>query len=105
MKLIVILIIFILSIQFVSGEDLQEPQGVATSLFKGKTYVKNPLDLRDPFKRKINKKSHQQRVTKNHEVGIYSNQIDRIEDKPIESIRIVGVITGEKRMAMAKMCN
>ena len=75
----------------------------AFNLFKSKTYVKNPMDLRDPFKRKINKKKGARANVKSQESGIYSNQPDRIEDKPIESIRIIGVMIGKERRAMAKI--
>lgn len=61
------------------------------------------MDLRDPFKRRINKKKGSQAHTKPQESGIYNNQADRIEDKPIENIRIVGVMIGKERRAMAKI--
>lgn len=79
--------------------------GTAFSLFKSKTYLKNPMDLRDPFKRKINKKKGSHTTSKIHEPGIYSNLSDRIEDKQIENIRIVGVMIGKERRAMAKISN
>ncbi|MDD4976026.1 MAG: pilus assembly protein PilP [Bacteriovorax sp.] len=82
-------------------QDSSESGGTAFSLFKSKTYLKNPLDLRDPFKRRINKKKGQQQKT--HESGFYTNQPDRIEDKTVESIRIVGVMIGKERRAMAKI--
>lgn len=75
------------------------------NLFKGKTYVKNPLGLRDPFKRRINKKKAlaSQNKTKNQLLGIYNNINNSIETKPIENIRIVGVVLGVERRAMAKI--
>ena len=75
------------------------------NLFKSKTYVKNPLELRDPFKRRINKKKAQasQNKTKNQLLGIYSNINNAIESKPIESIRIIGVVLGSDRRALAKV--
>ena len=72
------------------------------NLFKSKTYVKNPLDLRDPFKRKINKKKNENKG-KDHFDGIYNNSQDSIENKQIESIRIIGVVIGPQRRAMAKV--
>jgi len=83
------------------AQDSSEGEGTAFSLFKSKTFLKNPLDLRDPFKKRINKRKTQQE--KIHENGVYSNQADRIENKPIESIRIVGVMIGKERRAMAKI--
>ncbi|MDO9183694.1 MAG: pilus assembly protein PilP [Bacteriovorax sp.] len=86
----------------VSGASFsQDTSGTAYSLFKSNTYLKNPLDLRDPFKRRINKKKGQQQ--KIHESGVYTNQAERIEDKSIESIRIVGVMIGKERRAIAKV--
>jgi type IV pilus assembly protein PilP len=84
------------------SEDTQD-SGSAYRLFKSKTYVKNPLDLRDPFKRKINKKKGTAQQHKTSENGIYSNQIDTIENKALESIKIVGIMTGKERRAMAKI--
>ncbi|MGZ3807386.1 MAG: pilus assembly protein PilP [Bacteriovorax sp.] len=101
MKIFLTVIIFFTISQIVVGQELNE-SSTAFNLFKSKTYVKNPLDLRDPFKRRINKKNGQTQA-KIHEAGIYSNQTDRIEDKPIESIRIVGVMIGKERRAMAKI--
>lgn len=102
MKILVIIFILSLSLKTTIAQDAPESSGTAFSLFKSKTYVKNPLELRDPFKRKINKRRGGQ-IAKTHVIGIYNNQVDRIEDKPIENIRIVGVIVGAQRRAMAKI--
>jgi type IV pilus assembly protein PilP len=51
----------------------------------------------------MNIRKDSQAKAKTHENGIYSNQMDKIEDKPIESIRIVGVLVGKERRAMAKL--
>jgi type IV pilus assembly protein PilP len=66
------------------------------------TYVKNPLELRDPFKRQLVKKKTGS-TTKNGSSNIYKNYDDAIESKPIESIRIIGVMTGNDRRAMARV--
>lgn len=66
------------------------------------TYLKNPLDLRDPFKRKLNKKKSANSV-KNHVVGVYKNVDDMIDNKPIDTLKIIGVITGAERRAMARL--
>lgn len=73
------------------------------TLFKSKTYVKNPLDLRDPFKRKIIKKKNDLMSKKNHLDGVYDNTNSSIENKPVESIKIVGIIIGPQRRAMAQI--
>ncbi len=95
-------IISFLSLSVYGADEGQENSGTAFSLFKSKTYVKNPLDLRDPFKRRINKKKTQA-SSRSHEAGVYTNQNDSIENKPVESIRIIGVMIGKERRAMAKV--
>lgn len=97
-----ILLVFCLSAAISFAEEETEQSGTAYSLFKSKTFVKNPLDLRDPFKRKVNKKKSSQ-GGKIHELGVYSNQGDSIDTKPVENIRIVGVMIGKERRAMAKI--
>lgn len=100
-------IIFISILLLFTNDPLmaQESSEKEYNLFKSKTYVKNPLDLRDPFKRRINKKKTQatQSRTKNQLLGIYSNINNAIESKPIENIRIIGVVLGSERRAMAKV--
>lgn len=66
------------------------------------TFVKNPLDLRDPFKRKINRKKDAFKG-KSQITGVYKNYDDNIENKPVETIKIVGVLIGPERRAMAKL--
>lgn len=99
---ILITIIFCFLTLNLYAQDDGEQGGKAYNLFKSKTYVKNPLDLRDPFKRKINKRKSLN-TQKTHEIGIYNNQADSIEDKPVEKIRIIGVMIGKERRAMAKI--
>ncbi len=102
MNKLFILFILCLSVN-TFAQDEGESSGPVFNLFKSKTYVKNPLDLRDPFKRKINKKKAAQTNAKNRELGLYTNFSDTIESKPVESIRIVGVMIGKDRRAMAKV--
>ncbi|MFA6237341.1 MAG: pilus assembly protein PilP [Bacteriovorax sp.] len=99
----IIILIMLLTISAFAQESANSESTTAVKLFKGKTYVKGPLDLRDPFKRRINKKKGTVDKAKINESGIYSNQSDRIEDKPVESIRIIGVMIGKERRAMAKI--
>ena len=101
MKISSLVFALFIFISVAHSQDSTETEGTAFSLFKSKTYLKNPLDLRDPFKRKVNKRKGQQ--DKMHESGVYSNQADRIENKPIENIRIVGVMIGKERRAIAKI--
>ncbi len=101
MKVFQIFIFSFFIISSVNAEDSSSNGPV--DLFKGKTYLKNPMELRDPFKRKVNKKKSSQIQTRTYETGIYNNYENKIEDKPIENIRIVGVIIGKERRAMAKL--
>ena len=94
-----VIIIFMTTAFSLSAQDSSEAQ---YNLFKSKAYVKNPLDLRDPFKRRLNKKKIDGK-SKNHFDGVYSNAPDSIENRPIENIKIIGVVIGAQRRAMAKV--
>ncbi|MEA9354658.1 pilus assembly protein PilP [Bacteriovorax sp. PP10] len=94
-----LIIFFICTLATHAQEEARE-----YNLFKSKTYVKNPLDLRDPFKRKINKKkSLSQAKAQNHLDGIYSNVNTSLENKPLESLRVTGVVLGAERRAIVKV--
>jgi type IV pilus assembly protein PilP len=93
------LFIFIMSVFLKPNINAQEDVEKEYSLFKSKTYVKNPMDLRDPFKRRISKKKAQQK-SRNTIDGIYTNANTSIENKPIESLRVIGVMIGAERRAM-----
>lgn len=102
MKLqVTFLILLLASFSVIAQEDGQE-----YNLFKSKTYVKNPLDLRDPFKRKINKKKSQSQARAQNQLnGIYSNVNTSLENKSIESLRVTGVVLGSERRAIIKVVN
>lgn len=97
----VILISFI-CLGTMSALHAQEENEKQYSLFKSKTYVKNPMDLRDPFKRKLSKKKAQQK-TKNTVDGVYTNLNNSIENKPLENLRVIGVMIGNDRRAMVRV--
>ena len=81
-----------------------QDDGQEFNLFKSKTYVKNPLDLRDPFKRKINKKKSQiQAKAQNQWNGVYTNVNSSLDNKPLESLRVTGVVLGAERRAIVKV--
>jgi type IV pilus assembly protein PilP len=96
------LVIFMLgTLSVYAQEDGQE-----YNLFKSKTYVKNPLDLRDPFKRKLNKKKTPgQAKAQNQLNGIYSNVNTSLENRSIESLRVTGIVLGAERRAIIKIVN
>lgn len=96
------LLIFLLGISSLYAQE----EGQEYNLFKSKTYVKNPLDLRDPFKRKINKKKSQSQAKAQNQLnGIYSNVNTSLENRPIESLRVTGVVLGSERRAIIKVIN
>lgn len=68
---------------------------------KSRTQVKNPLEMRDPFKRKIVRKKNQQNQARK-DSGYYTDE-QSIENTPIEQIRLVGVLIGAQRRAMVKV--
>jgi len=73
-------------------------------IFKdGATSIKNPLDMRDPFKRKRRKIGVRSKTyggfLKNNK---YSN-LPTINEFPLNKIRIVGVLLGKNRRAIAKV--
>jgi Tfp pilus assembly protein PilP len=96
------LIVFMVSFLAKPNLNAQEEGEKQYSLFKSKTYVKNPMDLRDPFKRRISKKKAQQKARNNID-GVYTNTNTSIENKPLESLRVVGVMIGAERRAMIRV--
>ena len=68
-----------------------------------KLSVKNALELRDPFKRPMLKsKSTKKSVSKYYKEGIYTNQ-ESIQGTPLNQIKIVGVMLGKNRRALARI--
>jgi type IV pilus assembly protein PilP len=70
-------------------------------LQNNKTSVKNPLELRDPFKREIRKK---RRGKKNYPGtrSVFSN-VPSIDATPLDKIKITGILIGKERRAVAKI--
>lgn len=67
------------------------------------TSIKNPFELRDPFKRKTRKSGTKEKAYTGFLVnGKYSN-LPEINDFPLSEIRIVGVLLGKERRAIAKV--
>lgn len=68
-----------------------------------KTSIKNPFALRDPFKRKrIRLKGRKGKYSAFLKGNFFSN-LPSIENVPLNQIRIVGVLLGKNRRAMAKI--
>jgi Tfp pilus assembly protein PilP len=113
MKLTTILILSLISFFLIEAgaqvttpvdtpETRRKPKG--PELFKkAKTKIANPLDLRDPFKRKYKRtRSRAKGRNKKLRDGFFSNA-QTIDDQPLDSIRIVGILIGKERRAIAKL--
>jgi Tfp pilus assembly protein PilP len=84
-------------------EKLKERMSTIPVFNEKETSIKNPFDLRDPFKRKLIKTGEK---VKNYggflKEGKYSN-LPTINNFPVSNIRIVGVLLGKERRAIAKV--
>jgi hypothetical protein len=97
MKNILLIIFFFILISFSSF-------GVEYDFFKGqKTEIKDPLKLRDPFKKPVLRGSKKVLLSVPNKVGdnSYSN-IPSIAGIPVENIFVVGVMLGKNRRAIVK---
>ncbi|MAW07465.1 MAG: hypothetical protein CME61_04195 [Halobacteriovoraceae bacterium] len=75
----------------------------AISLGAKKIKIKNALDMRDPFKRPVTKLgSKKQSISKYYRNGVYTNQ-NTIDGVPLDKIKVVGVMLGKNRRALAKV--
>lgn len=101
----VAIIVFILQLFTTTLTSAQEGETGQYQLFKSKTFVKNPLDLRDPFKRKITKKKSTQEKNQARLSGNYSNYNQSLDGLPIENLLVTGVIIGDERRAIVKLPN
>lgn len=71
--------------------------------FKGKTKIDHPMGLRDPFKRPVQKEEKKVVLKEGlMQNGVFTN-LPTIEGVPLKAIKIVGVLIGPERRAMAKM--
>jgi type IV pilus assembly protein PilP len=70
------------------------------TFIRSKTYIKNPYELRDPFKKRLKAKKGMMR-SKDRAKGIFDNSSESIETKNTDTIKIIGVMIGKDRRAMA----
>lgn len=73
-----------------------------TPVFKTSTHIKNPLELRDPFKRKLNKLKKKVRVSALDGFSMNRDE-ELLQNITLEQIRVVGVIVGPERRAIVKI--
>lgn len=101
----IFLVISILSISIPAFAQ-QAASSKTPELFKSEqTSIKNPLELRDPFKRKkMRSKMDSRQSLQLGRDGVYTN-LPQIDGNPLESIRITGIMLGKERRAIAKVSN
>lgn len=73
-----------------------------TPVFQTSTHIKNPLELRDPFKRKLNKLKKKVRVSALDGFSMNRDE-ELLQNVTLEQIRVVGVIVGPERRAIVKI--
>ena len=94
------LAVFILATSNVFAKNAQ------FEFFNGnKTKIKNPFRLRDPFKRKILSLKAKRGKYSAFLKGNFFSNLPSIDNVPLNDIKIVGVLLGKKRRAMAKIRN
>ncbi|PIK14480.1 hypothetical protein [Halobacteriovorax sp. JY17] len=71
------------------------------SLLKGGSSIKNPFELRDPFKRELRRKRRGKRDYPGTKT-VFSN-IETIDNTPLDRIKITGLLIGRERIAVAKI--
>jgi hypothetical protein len=68
------------------------------------TKIKDPFNLRDPFKRfQFKRKSELKKSYAILEEGSVFSNLPTIENVPLSKIKIVGILLGKERRAMAKI--
>ncbi|MDC0255665.1 pilus assembly protein PilP [Bacteriovoracales bacterium] len=94
------LAVFILATSNVFAKNAQ------FEFFNGnKTKIKNPFRLRDPFKRKILSLKAKRGKYSAFLKGNFFSNLPSIDNVALNDIKIVGVLLGKKRRAMAKIRN
>lgn len=70
--------------------------------FEGqKTNIRNPFQMRDPFRREIPRQ--EKGISERLRAGFDFTNMPSIDNVPVERIRITGVLLGESRRAVAKI--
>ena len=102
-KICIILYMALFSENIFSEEKAKVPKKRKKPFRVEGSIIENPLELRDPFKKKRvmgrKKKSTYKTILVDNS---YSNLPD-IGNTPLKSIKIVGILLGKKRVAMAKV--
>lgn len=97
------MILFFFLLNFIDQSNAQGNSRLRET-FKTLTVIENPFELRDPFKAPLSRSS----VDGGREAkslirdGVYTN-IEQAQITDIKSLRIVGVMIGRERRALAKI--
>lgn len=83
------------------GQD-ENPVGSVNLIKSAETQIKSPLKLRDPFKRKLLRKSSGTQKSFTVDKSNFSNR-EMMGKVSLAEIKIVGVLVGNERRAMAKL--
>lgn len=95
-------LLFILVILFSNISFAEKRNDLEFKFFKDeKTLIKNPFELRDPFMRKILKRRGGKKTLSGNRT-VFSNAVS-IGTAIIDNIRVVGILLGEDRRAIAKV--
>ncbi|MBY0516185.1 MAG: pilus assembly protein PilP [Bacteriovoracaceae bacterium] len=95
---------FIVIFLLISTQAFGQTSSKLREVFKNKTVIENPFDLRDPFKAPLikgNKKEGRKEKSLMRD-GIYTN-IDPLGTISVDKVRIVGVMIGKERRALARL--
>ncbi len=106
MKSLISILMFIICTTSWTQEDTNnKPKKTSLVIEMDKqTSIKNPFELRDPFKKKKRKTGKRNKNYGNYlKNGKYSNIVSIEDGFKINQIRIVGVLLGQNRRAIAKI--
>ena len=101
-KIWIILCVMLFSVRIFSQEKTDTSKKRKKSFRIEGSVIENPLDLRDPFKKKRVTGEKKKSTYKTILVDNSFNNLPDISDTPLKSIKIVGILLGKKRVAMAK---
>lgn len=96
--------IFFFSLFVMNSASFAQTKVKRNNIFKDKTTIENPFELRDPFRPPVIRTERKQgRLDKaTLRDGTYTN-IPSIGEIDIDQMRIVGVMVGKERRALARL--
>jgi type IV pilus assembly protein PilP len=85
---------------FSAGVSAADQPGEYTFM-NNKTTIKNPYELRDPFKKIVLKKKGLAKM-RERSSGVFDNSTENLETKHTDNLRVLGVMIGKNRRALVK---